>query len=193
MDHSPLGKLSAELRNKIYAYVLPSDKPIPVIETSDGIQAPLTRVCKQLREECLLFFYASNTFTIDLGLSDSSRKADHNAFLERVGAISTWIENTPKTCLAAVHTLTVTCVVKHGCHQAQILGEQLQNVAALLEQAGYDEKRLQLQLRLQKRYIWTDSELVALLSSTGFKNGCYIPLAQKYRGGRRRRTLREEH
>lgn len=46
MDHSPLGKLSPGLRNEIYAYVLPGDAAIPIIENSDGIQAPLTRVCK---------------------------------------------------------------------------------------------------------------------------------------------------
>lgn len=47
MDNSPFGKLSAELRNEIYSYVLPGKKPIQVFRGTGNVEGPLTRVCKK--------------------------------------------------------------------------------------------------------------------------------------------------
>ncbi|KAF2171131.1 hypothetical protein M409DRAFT_19101 [Zasmidium cellare ATCC 36951] len=157
MDQSPLGELSPELRNEIYAYVLPDDAPIPIIENSDGIQAPLTRVCKS----------KTNAFTIDLGPGNAYYEGNQERFWRRTQAAIAWIKNTPRTCHAAVPKLTITCGVKCDCKRAEAVKESLQNVAMLLDLAGYDDDRLQLVMRMEKGAILANH---GLFFNTGFKN-----------------------
>ncbi|KAK3667600.1 hypothetical protein LTR22_001415 [Elasticomyces elasticus] len=55
MEHSPLAKLPAELRNRIYAFVLsPRGVDAGVWEPITPISNPLTHVCRQIRQETLL-------------------------------------------------------------------------------------------------------------------------------------------
>ncbi|KAK4610397.1 hypothetical protein CLAFUW4_13892 [Fulvia fulva] len=76
MDNSRLGKLPAELRNKISMFAVSQDKPIKLIHDSRGIcHAPrdarekhplgISKTCKALYDETRGIFYAHNTFTID--------------------------------------------------------------------------------------------------------------------------------
>ncbi|KAK5698982.1 hypothetical protein LTR97_006631 [Elasticomyces elasticus] len=54
MEHSPLAKLPAELRNRIYAFVLsPRGVDAGVWEPITPISNPLTHVCRQIRQETL--------------------------------------------------------------------------------------------------------------------------------------------
>ncbi|KAM3419893.1 hypothetical protein BST61_g3216 [Cercospora zeina] len=92
MDDSPLGKLAAELRNKIYEHVLIHDKPIHVNMMHDGLYRPirmrlvdqkfnrrptaLLAVCRQTQGECTELFYANNHFR--LGLTAINRGISHN-------------------------------------------------------------------------------------------------------------------
>lgn len=56
--------LPAELRNHIYQSLLSSDEPL---DASKPIPQPnLTRVCRQMREESLAWFYTRNLFTISV-------------------------------------------------------------------------------------------------------------------------------
>ncbi|KAF2208527.1 hypothetical protein CERZMDRAFT_101276 [Cercospora zeae-maydis SCOH1-5] len=74
MENSPFGKLSPELRNAIYELALTANQLLTICckgaakgATRDGqtaIQPPLTRVCRQAREESLMMFYHANTFLI---------------------------------------------------------------------------------------------------------------------------------
>lgn len=65
-------KLPAELRNEIYAMVMPKNQEIVkrhILPKSRGWQGnlpPLMQVCHQLRQELFQLFYASNLFTVCL-------------------------------------------------------------------------------------------------------------------------------
>lgn len=69
MDHSPLNKLSPEIRNIIYGLVFTTDDKVYGARLAQGtnyddVQPSLTRVCKQVRSEHLAIFYASSKFTL---------------------------------------------------------------------------------------------------------------------------------
>ncbi|TKA69474.1 hypothetical protein B0A49_05212 [Cryomyces minteri] len=58
----PFLELPAELRNNIYSLALVQPSRINVYDGSSSKQPPLTRVCKQIRGECLPLFYGANEF-----------------------------------------------------------------------------------------------------------------------------------
>lgn len=64
MDNSPFGRLSAELRNRIYELVLVHKSVIP-LENSFRANN-LARTCHQMRCETTVMFWASNRFLICL-------------------------------------------------------------------------------------------------------------------------------
>ncbi|KAK3719148.1 hypothetical protein LTR37_004712 [Vermiconidia calcicola] len=77
MDNSPLAKLPAELRNRIYLLALRNEQPIIVVVRSGGrpqeayrrlyeLRTPqaLTLTCKQIRNESINMFYSANAFDI---------------------------------------------------------------------------------------------------------------------------------
>lgn len=68
MDNSPFSRLSAELRNKIYIFTLVEEDPIELAAPSSDfkIRTALARTCRQLRQESLSLFYASNDFIITI-------------------------------------------------------------------------------------------------------------------------------
>ncbi|CAK1363763.1 unnamed protein product [Cercospora beticola] len=97
MDDSPLGKLAAELRNKIFEYVLIHDDPIYMAMKYDARGRPnemrilnrafnsrplsLLAVCRQARDECTEMFFANNHFkigpaTIDRDNAESATSLD---------------------------------------------------------------------------------------------------------------------
>lgn len=89
---SPLFKLPAELRNRIYEYALTDDKqPLVVVHTwlsvSNGyglcMQPALVRTCRAIRNEALSIFYSSNEFTASFEMQYSERVM--RAWLERIG------------------------------------------------------------------------------------------------------------
>lgn len=70
MDNSPLGRLSAELRNRIYQYTLkiepvcgrPWDRDVYLYPGNRDILYPITRVCRQLRRETLAMYLSTTSF-----------------------------------------------------------------------------------------------------------------------------------
>lgn len=62
---SPLESLAAELRNRIYRYVLVSPKEVDVTETQPA-QPPLLRVNRKIRTGTLSIFYEENDFSCNL-------------------------------------------------------------------------------------------------------------------------------
>lgn len=64
MDNSPLGRLSPELRNHIYAQVFSSPRDVSLLaqQYEGKIQHSITKVCRQLRTETLLMDYANTDF-----------------------------------------------------------------------------------------------------------------------------------
>ena len=64
MDHSPLGRLSAELRNKISQLVLVHDQPLNLADAPQNNS--LTKTCRQMRHEISAMFWGSNDFFYEL-------------------------------------------------------------------------------------------------------------------------------
>lgn len=62
MDKSPFSRLPGELRNTIYTLALTSEDPIDLY---DG-EPPLTRSCRQMRQESLLLHSSLNDFILDV-------------------------------------------------------------------------------------------------------------------------------
>jgi len=79
MDGSPLARLLPELRNRIYEFALfrPEGVLIPFspsnrsyLPRSPNAQLALTTVCREVRAETTLLFYAVNTFVLQTHASD---------------------------------------------------------------------------------------------------------------------------
>lgn len=68
------GKLSPELRNEVYSYLLPKDCTLPNVprdprdwtRQGEDIQPPLARVCRQIRSETIGILYGSNQIVLCL-------------------------------------------------------------------------------------------------------------------------------
>ena len=59
-DNLILRKLSPELRNAIYELVLLDEEPINIAKER---QPAITRVCRQVRQECIAMYYFHNKFS----------------------------------------------------------------------------------------------------------------------------------
>lgn len=64
MNHSPLLRLSAELRNVIYEHTFTSQYAVTLC--SGKVQHPLTKTCRQIRHETLPMYYAVTKFNAHL-------------------------------------------------------------------------------------------------------------------------------
>lgn len=79
MDESPLSLLQPKVRNRVYAIALTHPGqvrikyPPPAWKKDIAVQAPLTRECRQIRDECLLMFYALNDFVMEIDVEEDSR------------------------------------------------------------------------------------------------------------------------
>lgn len=73
MDKSILGRLSPELRNRIYELALFEQRPVSVSKNS-WIEPALLRTCKQIREEAELLFYSTNDFTCVTNFQDENAR-----------------------------------------------------------------------------------------------------------------------
>ena len=69
MDNSHFGRLSAELRNKIYELALTRNTWIFLEDISSANQ--LTKTCRQMRREAAIMFWASNRFWTRLSWLDN--------------------------------------------------------------------------------------------------------------------------
>lgn len=76
MDHSPLARLPAELRNIIYELVLVQDEPIEIgwkrygkstvrhMRATNYCKAGLLQTCREIYEDCKGFVYSCNSFKL---------------------------------------------------------------------------------------------------------------------------------
>ncbi|KAK4544186.1 hypothetical protein LTR36_004396 [Oleoguttula mirabilis] len=98
MDRSPLAKLSPELRNSIWKLLVTEDEPLQVSVTlpTTVVPPPITKVCRQIRSECHLMFYAMNTFRLDIPSGDEcaaeGEAAVTDLFQESVAKAILWME-----------------------------------------------------------------------------------------------------
>ncbi|KAK3716981.1 hypothetical protein LTR37_006036 [Vermiconidia calcicola] len=93
MENSPFGRLAPELRNKIWALAVKKGEPIG-IDAYDDLEPPITKVCRQIRNECRGMFYAENDF-------EAIFIYHKNKLLRR------WIKVIGRKRLAVVRSLTV--------------------------------------------------------------------------------------
>ncbi|TKA79913.1 hypothetical protein B0A49_00989 [Cryomyces minteri] len=83
MEHSPFSALASEIRNVIYELALHEPEPILLAEdTTTHEQPALTKVCRQIREECLAMHYHLNTFRTVISVAKFGFISD---WLTRIG------------------------------------------------------------------------------------------------------------
>lgn len=76
MDHSPFGKLPAELRDLILEAAVVFDAPITMRDKSSLIDLPITQTCSELRRRSLALFYERNIFHLEIVDCDASFMAE---------------------------------------------------------------------------------------------------------------------
>lgn len=130
MEKSPLGKLSPELRNRIYDLVLEDTRVINLTyEFNDRPSLPL--VCRQLRNECLMMSLSRTAFTFIIRCEGTSpvglkfmqghraaeqkerlkqqrRSADHRTDVDQV---CTWLRILGPIKCRAIGTLRFCCLL----------------------------------------------------------------------------------
>lgn len=119
MNNSPLALLPPEVRNRIYALALTKPgqvrikHPPPAWKKDPAIQPPLTRVCRQIRFECLLMFYARNTFVIEIDVqgdwSDQCPKTRKQLKMSQ-----RWVERTKGEYHRLIGKMHIELYAKHG-------------------------------------------------------------------------------
>lgn len=174
MENSRFNDLSAELRNNIYELVVTSDEALkgPILAeekqnwvagalaylgiaqppkqkwTAGSLAVPgLAQTCKQMRDECLLMFYANNEFILAM---DADEPGVHKGDLKRASA---WIRAVPKACHALIPHVSIqikpSCRGPNDCLKA-IEPQSCQAWKALRDpfaRRGYTDERLRAGLQ----------------------------------------------
>lgn len=142
MDDSPLNKLSPELRNIIYAYAFTSPKRIELNTSGKDLkkQPGITRVCRQIRNESLLFFYNSNRFKFTFN-KKSFFKGGERFLYPDLSRIIMWLELTPIACHLAIVSLKlkVKFDAKTWVEHHDKVESHLDKVRGALRSAGYND------------------------------------------------------
>ena len=156
MDNSPFNKLSAELRNSIYNLVMVSDNKSLRIGNDSAKQPPITRVCKQIRSECLFMFYAQYDFCITiitsafyLGIGTFKVKAGTTLW-----TMNNWLGAISKPAHLAVKTLTIFVLGDSAMMGAGPLANrgEWELLASQLKECGYRKPRLQVEVVVSRAY-----------------------------------------
>ena len=126
-QNSPLLKLPAELRNKVYRSILIADDEININMRDIQAYTRILNVCTQIRTEASEIFYGENTFRI----TDAERQQpDTASFLQEAG-----IQN-----IAKISTLTVDLALPKWESKARAVAEFLEennHEAAAQDLRGY--------------------------------------------------------
>ncbi|KAF2480887.1 hypothetical protein BDY17DRAFT_326760 [Neohortaea acidophila] len=85
MDSSPFGRLSPELRNMIWKLAVTQGGPT-YIGFREKPEPPITRVCKQIRQESILVFYSEATFAVCVDLRSNQSKERLTQWYKSIGA-----------------------------------------------------------------------------------------------------------
>ncbi|KAK5741402.1 hypothetical protein LTS12_024601 [Elasticomyces elasticus] len=98
MEHSPLGRLSPEIRNRIYELALAHDEPIPIVYTQSTailrflqprnhiLPLALTTTCSAIRMECTQLFFNINHFSVKVQPDGTDRVSLIARFLRAIGS-----------------------------------------------------------------------------------------------------------
>ncbi|KAF2159348.1 hypothetical protein M409DRAFT_30226 [Zasmidium cellare ATCC 36951] len=142
--NTTLLRLSAELRNKVFALALPADQIFTTCQNAHELMLngkvqgssivsdaesyqdnfSITQVCRQIRAETLKVAYASNTFV--LGIHEHARRND----AER------WVESRPSEALESISKVIVHSGSNdwwYGCQESNVVFDLESGVAKLLE------------------------------------------------------------
>lgn len=158
MDESPFALLSPELGNHIYDLCVTSDVPLSIsgyvlihylgcrLYTS---QPPITRVCREMRGECLLMFYASNNFIINIpsdvvNISPFDNIGPQTDIKTTIAQAVKWLNKTPTNCHSAVKRLSLDAEVDI-CDLADYVednGKAWRKLIKCLGKKGYKGSRL---------------------------------------------------
>ncbi|SMR57176.1 unnamed protein product [Zymoseptoria tritici ST99CH_1E4] len=97
------GKLSPELRNEVYSYLLPQNSTIPLLPSPEngsypsfeGIQPPLTKVCRQIRNETKPMLYGNNKFILPLETHLGNGRYFHCCLVGSMKRVTAWLQQNP--------------------------------------------------------------------------------------------------
>lgn len=84
MDNSPFALLSPELRNMIWKLAVTQNGPT-YLGFREKPEPPITRVCKQIREESTYVFYSEGTFVVCLDFHSVRARARLTRWYQAIG------------------------------------------------------------------------------------------------------------
>ncbi|KAK4623073.1 uncharacterized protein CLAFUR5_06851 [Fulvia fulva] len=158
MDQSPLNKLPAELRNRIYELVLPRPGPCQIRKTiyrksiygeQEAEQPAMTRTCRQIRHESLTMFYASRDFCVNIIEPQDSTCYYTNLverdFQQKISIFKTWLECT-RTHHSAIQLLSLRIEMNERAFRQVQKGYRsaTNELGHLLLQYGFQHPRLRI-------------------------------------------------
>ncbi|SMY27231.1 unnamed protein product [Zymoseptoria tritici ST99CH_1A5] len=118
-ENCHFGKLSPELRNEVYSYLLPHNQTIPVLPISathygtvkhfEEVQPPITKVCRQIRNETKPMLYGTNKFVLPLPTHEGDGHHEHHVLKQSISRAEIWLKCNPlvKSPLRAQLVITV--------------------------------------------------------------------------------------
>lgn len=110
MDKSPLNRLSAELRNRIYDLVFEENFDLHITSPRDShnLQHPLTRTCRQIREETIFVYLSRTKFeAITLSSDYEERTAILTYNMEKTERLIKWMKAQGPAQLKAIKCLQI--------------------------------------------------------------------------------------
>ena len=156
MENSRLSKLSAELRNEIWALTI--EDPCSLgIEHRDTAQPPMTRACKQIRDKALLMFYAVNQFDMSFSICLDETLDDTPFVKPMLSKFTAWLESVSAQCHSLVPLAPIDIDVE--CYRRLVskvtLGNQANNWSELArspDAVGYKDAQLRVHVLLRDEY-----------------------------------------
>ena len=166
MDNSPFQRLPAELRGLIWKFAVTEEHDIIIngrdlSDQDNWLQPSISRVCKQIRLDCLGMFYASNVFKIgtfigefwnDLadvptGIDENGAERYVRGVEEFCQAVTQWLIGTTAEHHALLHLLSMEVYVDSSFDSLQEFidsEEYWRDLARLLRRYGYVDRRLKI-------------------------------------------------
>lgn len=142
-----MGKLSPELRNKMYSFVIDGNLPQytgkKIRLNSDAVTPPIARVCRQMRDECVAMHFAGAE--VEIIIYENGRTSyDYNS--NACDALSAWLNLVSVACHSATRGLEIEMrIEQETLTEDWSSNEVLQpwiRLAATLRAHGYEEGRL---------------------------------------------------
>ncbi|SMQ53595.1 unnamed protein product [Zymoseptoria tritici ST99CH_3D1] len=157
------GKLSPELRNEVYSYLLPENQTIQLIpkiqppgnreKDFKEVQPPITRACSQIRGETKPMLYGNNEFIIPLG-DHVSVVNEYETIRNSVLRAAAWLRRNPanESPLKGQLVFAVHILVEDWTDGMIYVDRAWGELVRALQRRGYSEKSCVVKATL--RWYW---------------------------------------